>query len=200
MNLLVSPPTTQQPTRVRYKVLAWACALSMITYIDRVCIKQVGGDMQHELGLTPQQFSWAFSAFGLAYALFEVPSGWLGDRFGPRRVLCRIVIWWSIFTALTGLIWSFSWDSGYALLLPVGGYEIPIVFNSLLLLILVRFLFGAGEAGAYPNIARALRNWFPYRQRGMAQGLLWMFGRWGGGIAPALVLALSACFGWRLAF
>src|SRR5262245_14757684 len=179
MTLLVSPPTTQKPTLVRYKVLAWACALSMITYIDRVCIKQVGSDMQRDLGLTPQQFSWAFSAFGLAYALFEVPSGWLGDRFGPRKVLCRIVIWWSIFTALTGLIWSFSWDSGYAvlfpfggplfpfggLLLPFGGVEIPILFNSFLLLIGVRFLFGMGEAGAYPNITRALRNWFPYRRR-----------------------------------
>src|SRR5262245_61442752 len=96
-----------QPTSVRYQVLAWACALSMITYIDRVCIKQVQPEMTSALGLTDQQFSWVFSAFGLAYALFEVPSGWLGDKFGPRNVLCRIVIWWSVFTALTGLVFRF---------------------------------------------------------------------------------------------
>src|SRR5437773_8474297 len=197
---LASPPLTQQPTAVRYKVLAWACALSMITYIDRVCIKEVASDMQQALGLTAQQFAWVFSAFALSYALFEVPSGWLGDRYGPRRVLCRIVIWWSVFTALTGLVWQFSWDSGYMVLLPFGGAEIPILFNSFLLLVLVRFLFGAGEAGAYPNIARALRNWFPYRRRGLAQGLLWMFGRWGGAFAPLLIGGFTVLFGWRGAF
>jgi ACS family glucarate transporter-like MFS transporter len=202
MNLQVG--TLSQATKVRYQVLAWACALSMITYIDRVCIKQVGGDIQRELGLTEQQFAWAFSAFGLAYALFEVPSGWLGDKFGPRLVLGRIVLWWSVFTALTGLIWKFSWDSGWVVYLPFSvpglGWQIPLVFNSLLLLILIRFLFGMGEAGAYPNIARALRNWFPYGRRGLAQGLLWMFGRWGGAIAPLLIMGFSALFGWRGAF
>lgn len=188
-----------RPTLVRYKVLAWACALSMITYIDRVCIKQVGGDMQRALGLTEQQFAWVFSAFGLAYALFEVPSGWLGDRFGPRLVLSRIVLWWSVFTALTGLIWQFSIDSGYVL--HLFGLDVPLLFNSFLLLLLIRFLFGAGEAGAYPNIARALRNWFPYRRRGLAQGLLWMFGRWGGAIAPLLIGLFTILFGgWRGAF
>src|SRR5262245_44117823 len=198
MNLEVQP-VLATPTLVRYKVLAWACALSMITYIDRVCIKQVGGAMQQALGLTPQQFAWAFAAFGLAYALFEVPSGWLGDRLGPRKVLCRIVVWWSIFTALTGLIWSFTWDSGLVLNLPFGWY-VPILFNSFLLLILIRFLFGAGEAGAYPNIARALRNWFPYRRRGMTQGWPWTFGRWGGAVSPLLIRTLSYWLTWREAF
>lgn len=192
------------PTLVRYKVLAWACTLSMLTYIDRVCIKQVEAEISGELHLTPQQFSWVFAAFGLAYALFEVPSGWLGDRFGPRRVLCRIVIWWSVFTALTGLVWHFTFDSGYVLYLPFAlgslGSELPLVFTSLMLLVLIRFLFGAGEAGAYPNIARALRNWFPYGRRGLAQGLLWMFGRWGGAIAPVLIWLFATLCGWRGAF
>src|SRR5438874_5803870 len=150
---LASPPLTQQPTAVRYKVLAWACALSMITYIDRVCIKQVGGDMQAALGVTEQDFAWVFSAFGLAYALFEVPSGWLGDKLGPRKVLCRIVLCWSVFTALTGCVWAFALDSGRSLTLPVideeltaDVLEIPLVFNGFVLLLLIRFLFGMGEA------------------------------------------------------
>jgi MFS transporter, ACS family, glucarate transporter len=193
-----------RPTNVRYVVLAWACSLSMLTYIDRVCIKQVGDDMQLDLGISEQGFGWVFSAFGLAYALFEVPSGWLGDRFGPRRVLCRIVLWWSFFTSLTGCLWHFSYDFGYELPLPDPLTKwfgsIPLVFDSLVLLVAIRFLFGMGEAGAYPNTARALRNWFPYARRGLAQGLLWTFGRWGGAIAPALIAVFALPFGWRGAF
>jgi MFS family permease len=186
----------ERATNVRYVVLAWACTLSMITYIDRVCISKVAPDMTRDLGLTENQFAWVFASFGLAYALFEVPSGWLGDKFGPRLVLCRIVLWWSLFTALTGLVYSFSWDLGW------------FTFNSLALLVIIRFLFGAGEAGAYPNIARSLRNWFPYSRRGLAQGLLWMFGRWGGAVAPFLVVLVAGGagadftlgLGWRGAF
>jgi MFS family permease len=185
MNDVTKPALSlEQPTLVRYKVLAWMCALSMITYIDRVCIKQVQEPMQNELGITPSQFAWVFSAFGLAYALFEVPSGWLGDVFGARVTLVRIVLWWSVFTALTGLIW------------PVPGWPL-FAFAALLT---VRFLFGMGEAGAYPNTARALRGWFPYSRRGLAQGLLWMFGRWGGAVAPLLIGVLALWFGWRGAF
>jgi MFS family permease len=171
----------------------------MVTYIDRVCIKQVGGDMRQALGVSEAQFAWVFSAFGLAYALFEVPSGWLGDRFGPRRVLGRIVVWWSLFTALTGCVWRFTLDSGYEVELPWGG-ALPLLFDGFLLLLLIRFLFGMGEAGAYPNIARALRNWFPYSRRGLAQGLLWMFGRWGGAVAPLLIGFFAEHLGWRGAF
>jgi MFS family permease len=182
------------PTKVRYQVLGWVCVLSMITYIDRVCIKQVSGDMREDLGISTEQFAWVFSAFGLAYSLFEVPSGWLGDRFGPRRVLTRIVLCWSLFTALTGSVWQFTWNSGY----QVG--PIPIMFSGFILLVVIRFLFGAGEAGAYPNIARALRNWFPYSRRGMAQGMVWMCGRWGGALSPLLIGLFASWFGWRGAF
>ena len=178
----------QKPTNVRYVVLGWACSLSMLTYIDRVCIKDLGGQMQSDLQMNDQELGFVFSAFGLAYALFEVPSGWLGDRYGPRQVLCRIVLWWSVFTALTGCVYYFRIELG------------PFVFTSLMLLLIVRFLFGMGEAGAYPNAARALRIWFPYSRRGRAQGLLWMFGRWGGSIAPVLILLYAMPFGWRGAF
>jgi MFS transporter, ACS family, glucarate transporter len=177
---------------VRYQVLGWVCTLSMITYIDRVCYKQAGSELRTVLGVTSDQLAWAFSAFGLAYALFEVPGGWLGDRLGPRKVLTRIVLCWSLFTALTGSVW----DIGYDLSLPLLG-AVPA---GLILLIAIRFLFGVGEAGAYPNIARAMRNWFPYGRRGVTQGMPWAFGRWGGAFAPLLFGSLAAWLGWRGAF
>lgn len=177
------------PTHARYRVLAWLCSLSMITYIDRVCIMQVQGDMQHDLGLSKQQFSWVFSAFALAYAAFEVPSGWLGDRLGPRKVLTRIILCWLMFTALTGCVPR--WDAG--IYVPWTSISLS---GSLLLLLLVRFLFGAGEAGAYPNIAKASRNWIPFHERGRSQGLIWTFGRWGGALAPVLIIALSMPVAW----
>jgi MFS transporter, ACS family, glucarate transporter len=192
----VSAVALAPATRVRYTMLAWFCSLSMITYIDRVCIMQVQGEMQHDLGVSPAQFAFTFSAFALAYALFEIPTGWLGDRIGPRKVLTRIVICWLAFTALTGCVPRAEWDLGFLVL--NGGF---------VLLLLIRFLFGAGEAGAYPNMARAARNWFPYQERGRAQGLVWTFGRFGGSMAPILVFALAMPFehfgilaGWRGAF
>lgn len=199
MNLPTSVSLDARPTKVRYVVLAWTCSLSMITYIDRVCIKSVQDDLASALTLSGGQIATIFSAFGLAYALFEVPTGWLGDRLGARKVLTRIVIWWSAFTALTGLVWKFSLDSGYVIPL-FGGWEIPLLIDSFVVLVLVRFLFGAGEAGAYPNIARALRNWFPFGRRGISQGLPWLFARWGGALAAPLLWLASMPFGWRGAF
>ncbi len=199
-----APQSLEKPTKVRYMVLGWACSLSMLTYIDRVCIKTVRGDMQADLGFDDGDFGLVFGAFGLAYAIFEIPSGWLGDRFGPRIVLTRIVLWWSLFTALTACVWKFSYDLGYEL--PMPGFladvlkPIPLVFNSLVLMVIVRFLFGMGEAGAYPNTARALRGWFPYQRRGLAQGLLWSFGRWGGALAPFIVVPFALPLGWRGTF
>lgn len=164
----------QRPTRVRYGVLGFACALSMITYLDRVCFGTAMLSIEGEFGLSDTQKGWLFTAFGLAYALFEVPSGWMGDVFGPRRTLIRIVLWWSIFTALTGLIFpSASWP----------WFAFAAMFA-------VRFLFGMGEAGAYPNIARAFHNWFPYQERGFAQGAVWMAGRFAGGLSPFIWYAL----------
>lgn len=171
---LSTDPSLEKPTNVRYGVLMFACSLSMITYLDRVCFGTVANDIQREFGLSEFQKGLLFSAFALAYAVFEVPSGWLGDIFGPRKTLIRIVIWWSIFTALTGLIYPIA--------------EAPVV--AFLLMLSVRFLFGMGEAGAYPNIARAFHNWFPFSERGFAKGAVWMAGRFAGGVTGFIVLAL----------
>ncbi len=146
----------------------------MITYLDRVCFATVAPYIRREFNLSDQQLGWLFTAFALAYALFEVPSGWMGDMFGPRRTLIRIVLWWSLFTALTGVIFptpSWPW----------------LAFAAMFL---VRFLFGMGEAGAYPNIARSFHNWFPFQERGFAQGTVWMAGRFAGGMSSFAVLAL----------
>lgn len=163
---------------VRYRVLGLLGLLSFITYLDRVCFGSAAPFVKAEFGLSETQRGLLFSAFALAYAAFEVPTGWLGDRFGPKKTLLRIVLWWSAFTALTGLIWPTpSW--------PLLGFSA---------LVAVRFLFGMGEAGAYPNISRALQNWFPYRQRGAAQGFIWMMGRFGGGLTPLVAAGLFALF------
>lgn len=160
-----------KPTNVRYGVLGFACALSMITYLDRVSFGTVASNIQTEFKLTDVEKGWLFTAFAFAYAVFEVPTGWLGDKYGARTTLIRIVLWWSVFTALTGSI--FPWMA------------YPFV-----LLLIVRFLFGVGEAGAYPNIARALHNWFPFGERGSAKGAVWMAGRFSGGITAFIVYAL----------
>ena len=183
-----APADAAAPTSVRYSVLAWACSLSMLTYLDRVVISKVQEPMSADLGLESTDMGWVLAAFFVAYSIFEVPTGWLGDRLGPRRVLFRIVVWWSLFTMLTGLVFRFEIEIAGAL------------FGSFALLLAVRFLFGIGEAGAYPNSAKLLRNWFPYRQRGFAQGMMWAFARFGGAATPMLILASIGCLGWRGVF
>ncbi len=178
----------QRPTRVRYGVLAFACTLSMITYLDRLCWGSAAAHIAEELGLKGgvAALKAAATAFSLAYAVFEIPSGWLGDVYGPKNVLIRILLWWSCFTALTG-------TAG----LSVAGYVVGLEA-----LIAIRFLFGAGEAGAYPNITRALHNWFPFTERGIAQGAVWMAGRMMGGLTPLvwLLLVEEIHLSWRMAF
>ncbi len=161
---------------VRREVLAGLFLLSIITYLDRVCINAAGPEMQQDLQLSTTQWGYAVSAFLLAYGLFEVPGGWLGDRFGPRLILTRIVLWWSVFTALTGMVRSY--------------------FS----LLIVRALFGAGEAGAYPNASCVISRWFPPHERGRAQGIVWMAGRLGGALSPLLVYPLVQWWGWRSVF
>ena len=157
---------TEKPSKTRYWVVVFAVALAVIQYIDRVCIAQSKLDIQRDLLLSPSAMSGVLSAFGLAYALFEIPSGWLGDRFGPRKALIRVVLWWSFFTIMTGV---------------TGGF---------ISLFAVRFLFGAGEAGCFPNLTRAFVNWLQPAERVRAQSILWLSARWGGAITPLLVLAV----------
>ena len=176
-----SPPSTPEssaprPTHTRYRVLGMLFLLSTITYLDRVCIGSAAPLMRRDLGLSALQMGAVFSAFALAYGIFEIPGGWLGDRFGPRRMLTRVVVWWSAFTVLTGRVSSF-WS-----------------------LWITRFLFGAGEAGAYPNSSCAIAQWFPFGERARAQGGVWMASRLGGAIAPLIVVPLQAQLGWRNVF
>ena len=171
-----SNPAHMQGTRTRFTLLRLAFTLSIITYIDRVCISTAAPDIREALGLTSSEMGWVFSAFTIAYAVFEIPSGWLGDTLGPRKVLTRIVLWWSAFTVATGTVWNY------------------------LSLVVARFLFGAGEAGAFPNMSRSLSRWFPVRERGTAHGVIFMGSRLGGAITPLLVGPIIAFAGWRQAF
>jgi MFS family permease len=160
----------------RHIVLGLLALLSVITYLDRVCIGVAGPRIQDDLGLSPEQWGWVLSVFILSYGVFEIPSGAWGDRFGHRRVLTRIVVWWSVFTSLTGVAWN------YASLLTT------------------RLLFGAGEAGAWPNVAGSTARWFPPEERARAQGVIWGASRVGGAVSPWLVVPLMAAVGWRGAF
>lgn len=164
------------PTRVRRGVVYFAVALAVITYVDRVCISQAATAIRGDLGLSAVEMSWAFAAFSWAYALFEIPGGWLGDRIGPRRVLMRIVIWWSFFTAATGWAWNVA------------------------SLVIVRTLFGAGEAGCFPNLTRAFTTWLPRREREGGQATLWLSARWGGAFTPLIVAVTLDYMTWRRAF
>ena len=162
--------------KARHKVLTLLFFLSIIVYLDRVCISVMGKRIKTDLDLTNEQFGWVLGAFALSYALFEIPTGILGDRIGPRKVLVRVVLWWSLFTALTGAA------------------------NGLISLIAIRFLFGAGEAGAYPNSSIVVSRWFPKYETGRAQAFIWAAGRIGGALAPLIVVPVAIAFGWRASF
>jgi MFS family permease len=165
-----------RPTRTRHLVIIFAIVLAVVQYIDRVCISQAMPSMAKELTLTDEQKGWVFSAFGLAYALFEIPTGWLGDKLGAKKVLLRVVLWWSFFTAATGWMWNF------------------------ISLTVTRFLFGAGEAGCFPNLTKAFSAWLPQHERTRAQAIMWMGARWGGAFTPLLVVAVMTFVDWRVAF
>jgi MFS family permease len=164
------------PSRTRYGVIYYGVALAVIQYIDRVCIGQARGAIQESLHLEKSQMGWIFGSFALAYALFEVPTGWLGDKFGPRKTLMRVVLWWSFFTAATGWAWSRA------------------------SMIIIRFLFGAGEAGCFPNLTRVFTTWLQPAEKVRAQAILWFCARWGGAITPLLVALFLKVVNWRIAF
>ncbi len=162
--------------KYRHRVLALLAALSVITYLDRVCISVAGPRIQNEFGLGPEQWGLVTGAFAIAYAVFEFPSGWLADRFGARAMLLRIVLWWSVFTTLTA------------------------VAGKLWVLVVIRFLFGAGEAGGYPTVSAAIYRWFPPLERGRSFGVVLLSGQLGAAIAPLLIVPLQVHFGWRTSF
>src|SRR5713226_2806439 len=172
----MTPTLAPVATRARFLVLAFGVALAAVTYLDRVCISVTAKHIMRDLSLSELQMSFVFSAFTAAYAIFEIPTGYWGDRIGTRRVLTRIVLWWSSFTILTAAAFSYP------------------------ALLVVRFLFGVGEAGAWPNVARTFSRWFPSSERGRAQGIFFMGAHLAGGLTPLLVAAMLARMHWRAVF
>ncbi len=160
----------------QHRVVGMLSLLSVITYIDRVCIAVAGPRIQESLHISPEQWGWVTSVFFLSYSAFEIPSGALADRIGPRRVLTRIVLWWSAFTSLTGMV------SSYAMLL------------------VVRFCFGMGEAGAYPSASAVMARWVPARNRARAWGMVWMTAQIGAASTPLLVIPIQVRYGWQASF
>jgi len=155
-----------------------AVLLAMVTYLDRACIATLAPNIMHDLDLTKEQMSWVYSAFALAYALFEIPTAWWADRRGTRHVLTRIVVWWSAFTMATAAAFNF------------------------VSMLITRFLFGAGEAGAWPSVARTFSRWIPMSERGTIQGIFFSGAHLAGGLTPLLVVWLtqSMHLQWRTIF
>ena len=182
---LPPPPHSTQPTRVRWRILFLLLLISIVTYIDRVNISVTARHMMPSLGLTDLQMGWIFSAFVFGYALFQVPGGWMGDRWGPRRVLTLAVIWWSIFTALTAL----------APTLPLANF-IGIMGS----LMVVRFLIGIGEAAALPNFNRSVANWHPPQERGLGIGITIGGIGIGSALTPPVTAWIMVNYGWQTAF
>ena len=163
-------------SRTRYKVVALAVWLAMVTYLDRACLGTLAPAIMRDLQLSKAQMGWVYSAFALAYAAFEIPTAWWADRFGTRRVLTRIVVWWSAFTIATAAAFNFG------------------------SLVVIRFLFGAGEAGAWPSVARTFSRWIPRSERGTIQGIFFAGAHLAGGVTPAIALALLQLTSWRMVF
>jgi MFS transporter, ACS family, glucarate transporter len=164
------------PTSVRKTIVRLGVSLAFLAFVDRACISQAAPDIMRDLHLTKLQMGYVFSAFGLTYAALELPSGWLCDRIGARKVLTRVVLCWSALTAATGLASSFA------------------------SMFVIRLLFGAGESGCFPSLAKIFSVWLPARERAVAEGWKAAMGRWGGAFAPYLVISLYAFVGWRQTF
>lgn len=160
----------------RRLVLGFLATLSIITFIDRLAIAVTGPSIQKDLGITPAEWGWVLSAYVIAYAVFEIPSGALGDKHGYRKELTRITVWWSFFTAITAVCRNF-WQLAAA-----------------------RFLFGLGAAGAYPNMTGVLYRWLPARERARGQGVIWAASRFGGALAPLLLVPANKHLGWQAVF
>lgn len=157
-------------------VLILLTLLGIITFLDRINISVAGDSIMTDLNLTESQWGWVLSAFILSYSLFQIPLGLWGDKKGQRLVLTFIVLWWSVFTGLTG---------------AAGGF---------MAMMAIRFMFGLGEAGAYPNMTGTIGRWFPKAETGKAQGYIWAASRFGGALAPLTVIPLMAWLGWRVTF
>lgn len=157
-------------------ILVMLVILGMVTFLDRINISVAGSSIMHDLHLSPAQWGWVQSAFILSYGLLQIPMGALGDRFGHRNILAAIVLWWSAFTAFTGM---------------AGG---------LMSLLVIRFMFGIGEAGSSPCSTGVISRWFEKDEVGKAQGYVWAASRMGGALTPFVVIPVMVTVGWRAAF
>ncbi len=157
-------------------ILTMLVILGMVTFLDRINISVAGSSIMQDLNLSPSQWGWVQSAFILSYGLMQIPMGALGDRFGHRKILTGIVLWWSAFTAFTGL---------------AGG---------LMSLLVIRFMFGVGEAGSSPCSTGVISRWFEKDEIGKAQGYVWAASRMGGALTPFVVIPVMMTVGWRAAF
>jgi len=166
----------QGKSRQRYVLIFLLFLHTVNTYMDRVCISAAGNSIQDDLDISDQMMGTVFGIFAVGYALFQIPAGWFADRFGPRRALAWVVILWSTFTALTGAAWN-----GISMLV-------------------IRFLFGAGEAGAFPGATRAFYGWLPANERGFAQGIFHSGARVGAAVSLFLMPLLISWIGWRWTF
>lgn len=161
---------------IRYLIIVGTFLLTLLLYIDRICISVAKDSLASDLGMSDKQMGWILSAFALGYALFQTPSGMMADRFGPRKILTAIVTFWSVFTALTGVAWNF----------------ISLFFT--------RLFFGIGEAGAFPGISRAVFSWIPLKERGFVTGINFSGSRLGAAFALPVVALMIQSFGWRISF
>ena len=162
--------------KTRHWVAAGMFLLALLLYIDRVCISVAKDAVASDLLLSDKAMGWVLSAFALGYALLQVPSGLMADRYGPRMILTGIVSFWSVLTAMTGAAWNF------------------------ISLLVIRFLFGAGEAGAFPGMSRVIYSWMPFQERGFILGLNFSGSRLGAAFALPLVAWLIESYGWRPTF
>jgi MFS transporter, ACS family, glucarate transporter len=164
------------PVPVRAILVFLTFLHSVNLYIDRAAISVARDSVVSDLGLTDIQFGWVMAMFTLGYALFQSPSGYIADKRGPRFVLTAIIIFWSACTKLTAAAWNYT----------------SLLVN--------RFLFGAGEAGAFPALSKVVYNWFPLKERGIVQGINFSGSRIGAAFTLPLVALLIANIGWRLSF
>ena len=150
--------------------------LGVVTFLDRINISVAGSSIMKDLNLSAAEWGWVQSAFILSYGLMQIPMGAYGDRHGHRKVLTQIVLWWSLFTAFTG------------------------VAGGLASLLIIRFMFGVGEAGSSPCSTGVISRWFEKNEVGKAQGYVWAASRMGGALTPFVVIPIMAWLGWRAAF
>lgn len=160
----------------RFVLVTFTFFISVLMYVDRACIGAAKGSVSDEFGLSNIQWAWVMAAFTLGYALLQNPGGRFADKKGPRIVMTSIISIWSVLTALTGAAWNF------------------------ISMVVIRFLFGAGEAGAFPTLAKVVYKWFPVKERGIIQGINFSGSRIGGAVAYPIVVALIAALGWRGSF